>query len=498
MDQWVEFLTRAPGHPSIRAVISIERVLADDPTAAQRAILIGGALLVVLGAAAIVFVHPLVAVAAVVALGITPFVLHDIDAAFVAVLAVIILIPFGAIPLGIGFNPTFLDLALGMLYLIWVVRIATREQTAFRWPPLSPGVLLFIGLAATALLAGVAHGMPTKNQIRVFGELVLGAGLFFVVAHLMEDRAGLRRVFLALVTLGFLAACLGLGLYVLPDTLEVRVLSLLRVVDYPSGPGVLRYINDDPARLQRATGTSIDPNSFGGMLAVVTALLLPQIISRSPLIPRRAAGVMAAIMTVALVATVSRGSLAGLAAAVVVIGLVRDRRLLTMVLLASIGALALARLIPWTAAYVDHFAAGLVAADRATQMRLGEYRDALQLIQRYPAFGVGFGDVRDVDLYRGVSNLYLIIAETMGLVGLAAFLGLIGAVLTRIAVAWHRMAPGGLRAVLLGCLAALTAALTSGMADHYFFTYPHAFALLWLIVALAMSAIGLIGAEGAS
>lgn len=133
---------------------------------------------------------------------------------------------------------------------------------------------------------------------------------------------------------------------------------------------------------------------------------------------------------------------------------------------------------------MDHFFAGLQNQDRATQMRWGEYRDAWRLIQRYPWLGVGFGSPRDVDLFRGVSSLYLIIAESSGLVGLGAFLGLMGAIALRLTAAWRRLPDGGLRALVLGCLAAEAAALTSGVFDHYYFTYPHAFALLWLVLGL--------------
>ena len=54
-------------------------------------------------------------------------------------------------------------------------------------------------------------------------------------------------------------------------------------------------------------------------------------------------------------------------------------------------------------------------------MRFGEYKDALTLIDRYPLFGVGFTGVPDIDLYLGVSMLYLIIASNMGLIGLVLF-----------------------------------------------------------------------------
>lgn len=465
------------------------------PLAAPRSLLAAGALATVAAAAVAVFVHPLVAVALCLGVALAPLVLRSVDAAFLAVVAVIALLPFAALPLGIGFNPTLLDLVLGALYLIWVFRVVTREQATLRLPPLSALVGLLVGLMVVAFLAGLAQETPTKNQIRVFGELVLGAGLFFIVANLITDRASLRRVFVALVGCGAVAAAIGLALYVLPDGVEAQLLSLLRVVDYPAGPGVIRYINDDPTRLQRAVGTSIDPNSFGGLLAVLAALCAPQIGAARPIVPRRAAAAMTAVMALGVLATVSRGSLIGLAAGLALVGLFRDRRLLAVTLMAGAALVALAGVLPWTAAYVANFADGLRLEDRSTQMRLGEYRDALRLIGRYPLLGVGFGGVRDIDLYRGVSSLYLIVASTIGLAGLAAFLAALGAAALRMALAWRAMAADGLRAVVLGCLAALAAALVSGVFDHYFFTYPHAFALLWLIVGLAMGAIRLSGEE---
>lgn len=464
---------------------------AGDPAAERAAMLWAGAAATVLLTALAVFVHPLVAVALLAMAVAAPFVLRSVDLAFAAVLAVITLLPFGAIPLGIGFNPTYLDLAMGVLYLIWAVRLATREQSTIRIPPLGAGAAGFIGLMLVAFVAGLAHGTPSKNQIRTFGELVLGAGLFFIIANLIIDRASLRRVFLMLVALGTAAAAIGLALYVLPDGLEMRILGLLRAADYPTGPGIIRYINDDPSRLQRATGTAIDPNSFGGLLAVLGALLAPQVVSRRPIVPRPLALAMVGLMGIAVLATVSRGSMLALGVGLIVVGLARDRRLLFAALVGGALLLAVARFTPWTSAYVTNLTDGFLAQDRSTQMRLGEYKDAIELITRYPLLGVGFGGVRDIDLYRGVSSLYLIIAETMGLVGLAAFVLFMAAATLRLLLAWWMMPPDGLRAVVLGCIAALAVAAVGGVFDHYFFTYPHAFALLWLILGLGMGAVRL-------
>ena len=82
-------------------------------------------------------------------------------------------------------------------------------------------------------------------------------------------------------------------------------------------------------------------------------------------------------------------------------------------------------LLPQTQAYVARLAAGFAGEDLATQMRFGEYKDALILVQRYPLFGVGFVSAPDIDIYLGVSMLYLIVAENMGLVGLAVFLAVL-------------------------------------------------------------------------
>jgi hypothetical protein len=466
------------------------------PLAAGWVVVVIAAALVAAGTAAAVFVHPLVGVAVVLGLAAAPLVLRSAGLAFLMVVAIIALVPFAAIPLGVGFNPTFLDVALCGLYLVVAVRVTVRDQP-LRWPPLTAGVLVLAAVMVLALLAGSANGIPERNDLRRFGELLLAMGLFFVVPNLVANTADLRRVYVALIACGALAAAIGLALYLLPEPWQVSLLSLLRVVDYPSGSQVLRFINDDPARLQRATGTAIDPNSFGGMLAVVAALLVPQAVTRRPVLDRRLVLAFEAVLIAALLATVSRGSMLGLAVAIGVVGMARDRRLLLAVASAALVLVVAARVTPWTSSYVEHFAAGVRVEDRATQMRAGEYRDAVRLVERYPILGVGFGEPRDVDLYRGVSMLYLIVAETTGLLGLGCFLALMAAAAVLLAGAWRRLTESGTRAIVLGCLAALASALASGLVDHYFFTYPHAFALLWLVLGLGMAAIVTTRTEGA-
>ena len=62
--------------------------------------------------------------------------------------------------------------------------------------------------------------------------------------------------------------CSVLALYALNDQTALRLLMALGRLGYPTTGRVLRYVEDDPGGLERAIGTSVDPNSFGGMLAL--------------------------------------------------------------------------------------------------------------------------------------------------------------------------------------------------------------------------------------
>ena len=237
----------------------------------------------------------------------------------------------------------------------------------------------------------------------------------------------------------------------------------------------------------RAIGTMVDPNVLGGFLILVALITAPQLVSRESLFRRRWAALFLGTELLALYLTYSRGSLVGLAAGLLVIGLLRYRRLL---LIGMIGA-ALLLLLPPAQAYVAHFIEGVQLQDRATLMRLGEYKDALALIGRYPWFGVGFTGSPDADLYVGVSNLYLLMAEEMGVVGVLVFLAVVFGYLGNLWRAWRRGVGPRLEALLLGLGAAVAGALVGGILDHYLFNlvYPHMSVLFWTYIGLGMAAV---------
>jgi hypothetical protein len=126
---------------------------------------------------------------------------------------------------------------------------------------------------------------------------------------------------------------------------------------------------------------------------------------------------MLATAALALYLTYSRSALLGLASAAALLAVLKYRRLIPLGLRRRCCFCCCRA----TQEYVARLLEGIAGQDLATQMRFGEYKDALILIERYPLFGVGFTGTPDMDIYLGVSMLYLIIAENMGVIGLAMF-----------------------------------------------------------------------------
>src|SRR5207245_2364358 len=128
-------------------------------------------------------------------------------------------------------------------------------------------------------------------------------------------------------------------------------------------------------------------------------------------------------------------------------------------------------------------------ADRSTAFRVGEYANALTLIQRYPLLGIGFGLSPDIDVTAGVSSVYLLVAEQTGLLGLGLYLATLGVVVWTGVRRVVRTEDPRLDGVAAAFLAAVAGAVVAGFLDHYFANqaFPHAVALFWLYAAGVMA-----------
>ncbi|NLV73448.1 MAG: hypothetical protein GXY52_02015 [Chloroflexi bacterium] len=419
--------------------------------------------------------------------------LRSTQVGLIALIGIICLLPFAVIPIDIGFSPTFLDVVLITLYFTWISRIATHRETEFYTDPPTLPLLIFVGLAIASFVLGLSNARLTSNLLRHFAEIILGLLLFVLVINTIHDKAQLKLIVRILLLAGTLAALVGIALYFMPTNLAIRLLSLLRYVRYPAGPGVLRYIEDNPELALRATSTSVDPNVLGGLVIFIISMAASQAMADRPIIPRWMAYLCTVILGICLILTYSRGSFVGTAAAMLCLAIRYPRKALWVM---AAGVILL--LLPPAQTYLRHFISGLQRRDLATQMRMGEYKDALRLIERYPWFGVGFGGTPDRDLYLGVSNVYMLIASETGITGLLAFLVTLVAFFIRfLTLPLRQMRGSELEPIALGTVCAVLGGMVGGIFDHYLFNlvFPHATSLLWLTVGLGAVSFRLIRQE---
>jgi O-antigen ligase len=474
--------TQPPAQQQLRELITSDNRMVALSTIVALCLLVG-----LIGGATMGLLGPILTVALMVAIVAGLLVLRSTQWGLAALIGLICLLPYGALPVNIGFTPTFLDLAMLAVFLVWAANLVSGRQRQFIASSLGLPILVFLLWCTFTFVAGLAHAPLTANVLRHFVEVLLAISFFYVAINCVKTQQQLEGVTLAILLAGSAAAAIGVVLYFIPGEWTIRLLSVLRPFGYPTGGDVLRYIEDDPSQALRATSTSIDPNALGGLLVLVSALPVAQLFSPKPLLRRPFTALMFVVVALALILTFSRGAMAGMVAALAFLAVVRYRRLLPLMLLGGVLFLTL----PQAQGYAQRFIEGIQGQDLATQMRFGEYKDALILISRYPLLGVGFAGAPDIDLYIGVSSLYLIIAEQVGLVGLGIFLAVMAGFFAITLSAWLRARPEPrLEGILLGYVAALAGVLVSSSFDHFFFNidFIHLVCFMWLNLGLGVAA----------
>ncbi|SVC13487.1 uncharacterized protein METZ01_LOCUS266341, partial [marine metagenome] len=196
------------------------------------------------------------------------------------------LIPFGTMPFKFILTPTFLDITIATIYLVFFTqRLKSNRQPLVSTPAHIP-IIIFILLSILSFILGTSNTSINPNLLRKFVGYILNISLALIIVDQVHNRLILTRIIKTIIVSGFAAAILGIALYIAPPNLSELSLNYLSVFNYPSGD-VLRYIEDNPANPLRAIGTSVDPNIFGGLLAIVAALLVPQISTKNPIFKQR-------------------------------------------------------------------------------------------------------------------------------------------------------------------------------------------------------------------
>jgi polysaccharide biosynthesis protein PslJ len=403
--------------------------------------------------------------------------LSDVRAGLWVTLGVVTLLPFAVVPVRVGVTLTALEVASLLVLGVWLgATLLYRDQLL---PASVPAALIALFLVVTlfAFLLGIGRGY-TAQTFHDYAKFIFASLLVFVVwtsARPLDDQ---RRLLNVLLLGGSLAAVIGLVFQALGPGFAERMLARLIPLGYPD-TRIVRFIEDDPERSMRLVSTSVDPNSVGGMLAIVFVIGAVQLISRNRLLPVWLCVAAVPLSGLALLFTYSRGAWLGAAAGLGIAAVLRYRWMIPVGLAALAGLIALGV----GAAFFERLWLGFTLQDPATRLRISEYQNAIAVIREYPVFGVGFGDAPIVELQTGVSSIYLAIGQQTGLLGLTLYLVAITAIAGAGFIWWRvrwRSRHGDL---MLTLLAAFGTALVIGVFDHYFFNiqFPHMAALFWML-----------------
>ena len=443
------------------------------------------------GAALLVYSYFWVPFVVIASLALTYKMLGNVRVMVSVMVLLITVLPFGTLPFRAVITPSLLSVAIGALIGVRLITALTNLDYKFDFSPFAPAVIGFIGFTLFALFLG-AKGLPDATTLHNYAKFLLGILVMFVVLDTIKSEADIRWAMRLLLIGGTISALIGLVLYVIPATSAQQFLLQFGRIGYPTSGRILRYVEDDTSGLMRAIGLCVDPNSYGGMLALIGAVAATQLIVARPVFSRRMIIMITGIIVVALFLTFSRAALGGLIIAAIYVATVRYRRLWWLIIGSGIIATILLVFVGVGEQFVNRVVQGVQFQDRANQMRLAEYNNAIAVIQAYPFFGIGFGKAPDIDLVAGVSSIYLAIAQRIGLIGLLAFLGLMASLFVQ---SWRSL---GLAVAqndevhaswLIGLQAGVVAALAVGLLDHYFFNieFSHMTALLWCTIGLMLA-----------
>lgn len=413
--------------------------------------------------------------------------LSNLDAALVLLLITAGLLPYGTLPFQVAVTPSLLDMALGGFLVVYLFQWMTGRRNDLRLSWVHLVFIIFGSILMVAFVLGTANAPLTPGVLRRFLGLLANIGLALVIFDVVRTAQTVRRLTATLIAIGALSAVIGSVLWILDDITAENILNRLGRIGYPVG-GVLHYREDGVSRgIERAIGTWIDPNAYGGFLMMMGALAAPQLLAKRPVWGYRwVSFVLMGLIGLGLFLTNSRGSMGGLVVAVGIIAILRYRQLLLlMVVVGGFGAL-----LPPVQELIARYVAGFTGSDLETQMRFGEYGDALRLIERYPVIGVGFSAPPDVDLYLGFANTYLTITSNAGIIGLLAY------VATLTSVFWfgyrqrHAVIEDAeVNDAWFGYLGGIIGGLVSGIFDHFYFNieFQAVSLLFWFFVGMFLA-----------
>lgn len=427
----------------------------------------------------------------------------------------------------VGFAAAIASVEFGLLLLVFITftrfsDIAVHEYNApsvaksfillllvaifLRWAMANErprGLLIPAVLVVAYGLVGLTSLLYAPNADAVMSSLsnyVKDALIALVVVALLKKPEQLRQVIRTLLVVGIFLGTISVHQYLTRDF--GNTYGGFATSDY------MNIVQDtDDYRLSGPVG---DPNFFAQVMVVLALLGVERLVHEKNLVWKILAGWAAAVSTLTVVFTFSRGGAVALALSLILFFWIYRLKPLQMIAVLGLGVvtllfappvyyervLTLTDIVPSTSGQIN------VRDDRAIQGRASENLTAWVMVTAHPLRGVGLNNFSD--LYQDYSkslglapsanrksphNLYLEVAAEQGVIGLVVFLAMIWFAFRSILYARRRFREEGMEEyanMVTGFAIAFMGYLMSAVFVHA--AYPRYFYLL-LGIAYALPTV---------
>ncbi len=284
-------------------------------------------------------------------------------------------------------------------------------------------LLIFLGIAAFSLLLSLFALPPLEVvQSGLYLVRLLLYVILFPVSWLLLNQSNFRP-FIWWVAISSLLIALGgfLQLQFLPD-LE----TLAKTAGY------------DP-HINRLVGTWLDPNFIGGFFAFISLFLISVALSEKSRRSKILLFLISSVLLAALFFTYSRSAYLAFTAGIFLLGLIKARKLLIVILLiGTIGLAASDRAQQRVGELVTSVTSVLFNTsenpDPTARLRIQNWEQTVEMIGQKPFLGHGYntltyvklseGFVKDEEVHSasGSDSSFLTVLATTGIIGLLFFL----------------------------------------------------------------------------
>ncbi len=383
-------------------------------------------------------------------------------------------VPFGSLgEIEAGdFSLSSTEFIVPLVVLAWVMRIVAAREVRLSLPWIVWPLVLFLSAMALSFTNATSLGLSFKEMAKWLEFLAI----LILVGNTIKEKGQVKLLLAAILVAGVLAGLHGWYQFVLRD-----------------GPG--SFLVSD--RFLRAYGFYGQPNPYAGyLLSVAPVSIVLALVATSERLPRRPVLAALGVVTAAILMTLSRGGMIGLAGASVLIGAMRTmflRKYLVLVILlfCLLGLAASYEVLPVLgdgeggalAEFGVFDPSGIAPTPQNWSVveRMALWYSAWEMWEDSPWLGIGIGNFRAVYPDYALKawdfgqvhahNYYLNILTEGGAVGLAAYLVFLASLFVYVtrnfkaamAHGWHLGS-----AVVLGVLATLVALSLHNFFDNIY------------------------------